>query len=204
MQSEKIIIVGGFPEIIELCENSGYNILGIIDAAPITAAYTMLGRDDIAKNIYQQYPDAKIVISPDLPHVRKKLVNYYREIGFRFASVISPKANISKSCVIGEGSIIQDFVNISSNVRIGAFVKLNTMSNIMHDSNIGDFVTIAPNAVILGCVSISGDSYIGANATILPGLSVATGITIGAGAVLTKNAEESGVVYAGIPAKELK
>jgi sugar O-acyltransferase (sialic acid O-acetyltransferase NeuD family) len=204
MQHEEIIIVGGFPEIIELCEKIGHTILGIIDDNPISTVHNVLGGDDTAGDIYMRYPNAKIVISPDMPQTRRSLVNHYRAIGFQFATVISPIANISKSSTIGEGSVIQDFVNLSADTKIGSFVKLNTMCNIMHNSIIGDFTTIAPNAVVLGHATIGEDAYIGANATILPELTIADGVVLGAGAVLTKNIDMNESVFAGIPAKEMK
>lgn len=202
---KKIILVGGFHEIIELCENIGYTIIGIIDnnIEDHYLNYPILGRDEDAYEILKKNTNIPLVITPDSPLIREKLFNYYSNIGFNFETIISLKANISKSSSIGVGSIIQDGVNISANTSIGNFVKLNTNCNIMHDCTVNNFVTIAPNAVVLGRIFIHKNAYIGANSTILPDKIIAENVIVGAGSVVTKNISEKNSIYAGVPAKKL-
>jgi UDP-N-acetylbacillosamine N-acetyltransferase len=199
---KEIILVGGFHEIIELCEEIGYKIIGIIDNNLKESywGYPIIGTDNMIKIISQNYKHIPLVITPDFPSTRKKLFLEYSKYGFEFETIISPTAKISKSSIIGTGAIIQHQVNVSSNVRIGNFTKLNVGCNVMHDSTIGNFVTIAPNAVILGRVNIGDSTYIGANSTILPDKSVGENAIVGAGAVVTKNFDSNSTIK-GIPAK---
>ena len=201
----EVFLVGGFVEIIELCEVSKIKILGIIDNTRRNNlnGYEVVCTDDTAKKILSEIPDKVIVITPDLPKIRIKLSNYYHSLGCSFYTLISPFATLSKSAIVGKGSIIQGLVNISAEVEIGDFVKINTCANIMHNVCVGDYTTIAPNAVLLGHVTIGKGCYIGANATILPNINIANGVVIGAGAVVTKSIKEKNVVFAGIPAKKL-
>lgn len=200
--NKKIILVGGFHEIIELAENNSYEIIGIIDniLEKEYRNYKIICNDSEANNINFKYKNIPIIITPDQPIIRKQLFNHYNSLKYTFTSLISKKANISKSSVIQNGCVIQDFVNVSAMVDVGRFVKLNTMCNIMHNTEIGDFTTIAPNAVILGHVKIGKNCYIGSNSTILPYISICDNVTIGAGAVITKNVDIPGT-YIGIPAK---
>ena len=198
----KVILVGAFHEIIELCEDCGSQIVGIIDDQ-YTGDYNgipILGGDEDASSLYQDYSDCSIVITPDLPKVREKLFALYSQIGFQFATIISPRATISRSAKIGKGTVIQACVNVSSGSTIGDFVKLNTYANIMHDITIGNYATIAPNAVVLGDVHIGESAYIGANSTILPHIRLGSGATVGAGAVVTKDVNDN-VIVKGVPAK---
>lgn len=195
----KVIVVGGFIETLELCEDNGITIVGVIDKVEIPS-YTNLGKDENAEEIYNIYKNVKIIISPDQPPLRKKLVKFYNKIGFEVTSLISKRARLSKSCKVKNGVYIQDNVNISANADIGNYVRINVGANIMHDAVIGDFTTIAPNAVILGRVSIGENCYIGANATILPEIKIGNNCVIGAGAVVTKNVENNTTVK-GVPAK---
>lgn len=201
----EVVLVGGFVEIIELCEVSKIKIFGIIDSLPNNEnnSYKLLGNDESASDLLSEIQDKLIIITPDLPKIRNKLSKYYESLGYSFYTLISPHAVLSKSAIVGKGSIIQSLVNISSEVEIGAFVKLNTFANIMHNVKVGDYTTIAPNAVILGHVTIGKGCYIGANATILPYVNVPDGVVIGAGAVVTKSIEEKNVVFTGIPARKL-
>ena len=151
-----VILVGGFHEIIELCEECELNVVGIFDnkLEGFYCGVPVLGKDDDAEKLFLQYANCKLIIVPDAPAIREKMVQHYQSIGYGFATVISPYAHISKTAEIGEGSIIQSGVNISSFAKVGRFCKLNCNCNVMHDIVIGDFVTIAPNAVLLGRVSI--------------------------------------------------
>lgn len=205
MKSKQFILVGGFIEVIELCESLDYQIVGIIDTlvAKELYGYPVLGNDDNIQEVNDMFKGIHLILTPDDPARRLRLYQTYSVFDFLFQSIISAKAIISKSAKVGIGTIIQAGCNVSSQVEIGEFVKLNTFSNIMHNSIIKDFTTIAPNAVILGHVEVGNHCYIGANSTILPHVKIADQVTIGAGAVVTKNIEEPGV-YIGIPARKIK
>lgn len=197
-----VILVGGFHEVIELCEKAGYNIVGIIDSHLHDSymGYPIIGSDADAESLFPKYGKYKLVITPDSPQVREKLVSIYESIGYDFATIISPFANISKLSTIGKGAIIQDGVNVSACTKIGNYVKLNTNANVMHDNVISDFVTVAPNAVTLGRINVGHSSYIGANATILPETIIGCCVIVGAGSVVTKNVPDNSKVK-GVPAK---
>ena len=201
----KVILVGGFHEMVELCEDCGLNIVGIIDSK-LTGKYEgvdVIGTDDDRFELFKQYGKIPLVLTPDKPEIRKKLYHLYKEAGFSFKTIISPRARISRTATIGEGTIIQDCVNVSSHTKIGDFVKLNTMSNVMHDCVVGNFTTIAPNVCVLGRINIGENCYIGANATVLPDLRITDNTTVGAGATVLRNIDEAGV-YIGTPTKLLK
>lgn len=200
--SKNIILVGGFHEIIELCEGNGYNIIGIFDNTlkGKYMGYPILGTDADARSLYENYKHIPLVITPDSPILREKLVCFYKHIGYKFETLISSLANISKYALIGKGLIIQAGVNVSAFSEIADFVKLNTNCNIMHDTIVGRYTTIAPNAVVLGRVNINRSCYIGANSTILPNILIGDYVTVGAGAVVTRNIDSDKIVK-GIPAK---
>ena len=160
MIKNNVILIGAFHEIIELCDICNKNIVGIVDnnSNNVPTGYNWLGDDTNIKKMALEYKNIPLVIVPDSPIVRKKLVKLYSKYGFQFCNLIHPKANISPSAKIGNGVIIQYNVNVSSNVTINDFVRINTCVNVMHDVNIGNFTTIAPNAVLLGNVKISNKS----------------------------------------------
>jgi sugar O-acyltransferase (sialic acid O-acetyltransferase NeuD family) len=196
------ILVGGFSEMIELCELCEIRIVGIIDhnTDKNSFPYPILGTDNDAERLYDTYKSVPVVITPDLPAIRLKLATHYAAIGYSFLNVISPKAIVSRSCKMGKGVIVQSGVNISADVCIGDFVRLNVNANVMHDCTIGNYTTIAPNAVLLGKVIVEDDCYIGANSTILPEVIVHESSVVGAGSVAVKNVP-AGHTVKGVPAK---
>lgn len=199
---KQVLIVGAYHEMIELCESCGYEVVGIFDNKYKDEYYgaKIIGTDADAENLYKQYGDIPVVVTPYMPVLRERLVKMYFTIGYKFATIISPEARISKFSTIGEGSVIQAGVNIAANTHVGRFSKLNTLCNIMHDNEIGDFVTVSPNAVTLGYVRIENHAFLGANCTILPHLKIGEGATVGAAAVVTKDVLPREVVK-GNPAK---
>lgn len=203
---KQILLVGAFHEMIELCEDSDFEIVGLIDNA-IEASdyygYPVLGTDEDAKVLHEKYPLCSVVLTPDAPAVRKRLAKQYASLGFDFATVIHPLAMISKTARIGQGTVIQRGVYVSSNSHIGRFCKLNVNANIMHDNEIGDYATVAPNAVLLGYVTLEEGVYIGANSTVLPNVAIGDNSVVGAGAVVVKNVQSNCTVV-GVPAKSLK
>lgn len=199
---QQILLVGAYHEMIEVCEDAGFEIVGIIDNKETGEYYgvPVIGTDADAKELKNKYSDIPVVISPFMPKARKKLYEMYASLRYTFATVISPKATVSRFATIGEGTVILNGVNVAANTRIGRFVKLNTMCNIMHDNEIGDFVTVSPNALTLGYVTIGDEAFLGGNCTILPYKKVGAGATIGAAAVVTKDVP-LGKIVKGNPAK---
>ena len=152
----EVILIGGFIEVIELCELCNIKITGIIDnkLKEDYCGYPIIGTDADAPKLFDKFRTTPLILSPDLPTTRKKIADYYEALGYTFISLISPKAEVSKSVIFGKGVIIQTSVNVSANTRLGNFVRLNTKANIMHDCIIDDYTTVAPSAVVLGRVKI--------------------------------------------------
>ena len=202
----KVILIGGFSEIIELCEDCGLEVIGYIDedtsVERLTSyQYSLLGSDE--NFLYAAYKDNTFFfISPDSPSARKKIFQKLHDQNLRYVKLISPHSKVSRTAVIGQGSCLQYGTNVSSSCVIGDFVKINTFANIMHDSLIGDFSTIAPNAAIMGRVKIGRSCYIGANATVIPEITICDNAIVGAGAVICKDVHDPGT-YVGVPARKI-
>ncbi len=199
----KIVLIGGFSEIIELCKELGYCEISVIDKADVGMGTIFLGTDESVQETIHKIVDADFCITPDIPRIREKIYHFYSKHNITYPSLISRNAHISLSAQVGRGTVVQYGCFVSSNVVIGTFVKLNVNACVMHDSVIGDFSTLAPSCTILGKVTIGKYCYIGTSATILPGLSISDDVTIGAGSVVTKNITQPGV-YIGVPAVKIK
>lgn len=197
---DKVILIGYFGEVAELCNLCGFEIVGVVDKVKPKGIDCFLGTDEQFADSYEKYVDIPLVITPDCPDIRNKLYERYKKLGFKMRTLISPYAVVSKTANIAEGCIIQSFCNISAECEIGVCVRLNTGANVMHNVFVGDFSTVAPAAVLLGYTSIGSKVYVGANSTILPRLSIGEGAIVGAGAVVTKNVLKDMTVV-GVPAK---
>lgn len=165
---KKVILIGAFLETIELVLFCGFEIEGIIDDnyEGSFAGIKILCKESEAYSLYKRYKDCELVCTPDNPKVKEKIFSYYHNIGYKFATVISPRAIVSMSAFISEGAIIQSGVNISSNAHIGKLVKLNFNCNVMHDVSIEDFTVLAPDVTLLGRSKVGKCSYLAARTII--------------------------------------
>lgn len=197
-----VILVGAFSEIIELCEEAGIDIVGLIDEPHHGThhRHRVLGTDVDAPRILAEYPAVPVHITPDLPALRRQLVEHYRVLGATFATLIHPSAIVSPTALLADGCVIQAGAHVSSGARLGLCVKVNTCANITHDVEIGDFATIAPSAVLLGRCRIATCAYIGANATVLPARCIGKDAIVGAGTTITHDVPD-GAVFVGAPGR---
>ncbi|UJP64473.1 DapH/DapD/GlmU-related protein [Mongoliitalea daihaiensis] len=200
---KKIVLVGGFSEIIELCYEIQFDKVYVIDREDVGQNTIYLGCDDNVNIFFDKVKNIDFCITPDLPIVRKKIFDNLEKYSFRFPRLLSDTAKISRTAIINDGSLVQNGAYISSNVVLGSFVKVNVNACVMHDSKIGSFTTLAPSCTVLGRVSIGEMCYIGASATILPELKICNNVIIGAGAVVTKDITECGT-FVGVPARKVK
>lgn len=199
----KIVLIGGFVEIIELCQELDYQEIYVIDRADVGRGTVFLGTDESIRETIHEIVETEFIITADMPRIREKIYKFYSKHNITYSSLISSNTRISATSQIGRGTVIQYGSFVSTDVVIGSFVKLNVNVCVFHDSVIGDFTTLAPSCNILGRVIIGKYCYIGTSGTILPNLSICDNVTIGAGAVVTKNITQPGV-YTGVPAVKIK
>lgn len=137
------------------------------------------------------------------PHLRVKLYNIAKKLGFVFPNLISPDALVSPSVILGEGNYVAPGVVINAGTLIGNNCILNTGVIIEHDCKIGNFVHLSPGSVLSGGVSIGDHSHIGTGSIIIQNIKIGKKTIIGAGSVVMKNIRNSMVAY-GNPCKERK
>jgi sugar O-acyltransferase (sialic acid O-acetyltransferase NeuD family) len=119
--------------------------------------------------------------------VRESIQMRYAQLGFRFASVISPHAVVSQHAILEEGAQVLHGAVVQVGARLGAHVIVNSTAVVEHDSVVQSFAHIAPGAVVCGGVNIGKYAHIGANATVVQQLSVGDNAVIGAGVRVARN-----------------
>ena len=73
---------------------------------------------------------------------REKKFNFYKKKKCIFPTIKSPYSIISKTSLIGEGTVIMHYVLINSNVIIGKNCIINSRATIEHDCIIEDNVHV--------------------------------------------------------------
>ncbi len=201
MQKKVIIIgAGGHARVIADSVNlSGDELLGFLDdfVEGSVMGYPVLGKIDDADDYADE---ASFVIGIGDNKTRYRIASRF---DLNWYTAIHPSAIVSKSAVIGEGTVIMAGAVVNACAVVGKHCIINTLSVVEHDNVIGNFAHISPHATLLGAVKVGERTHIGGNSTIRNNTSICSGCVIGAGAVVTKSIKERGV-YAGVPATLLE
>ncbi len=171
---EKIVLLGGgghCHSVIDVIEQENkYQIVGIIDKKELfgtnVLGYKIIASDDDLEEIYKTCKNAIITVGQiESNHVRVKLFNRLKEIGFNLPIIISPIAYVSKHSFIDEGTVVMHHAFINANVRIGKNCIINSKALIEHDVIIEDNCHISTASVINGAVLVKANTFLGSNAT---------------------------------------
>ncbi len=173
---------GGFSsEIAEVALMNGWEIVGYFAHTKSSSEYQYLGKFDyLIKTKFEFeyiFPAWGAVDRVGLRNRSKEI----RTLSERWIvpSLISPRAIVSPSVIIGRGSYIAHGVVVNPKTRIGDFTVINTNSTIGHDVQIGD------GSIVSGNVFIGGGSKIGERTLIGPGATVLHSINIGCDVIVS-------------------
>lgn len=190
MDNPELILIGGgghcssVIDVIEL-ENK-YKIAGIVDENYLnfSKGYKALGKDDDLDFLFKRYKFALITIGHiESANRRKELYLKLTSIGYKLPKVISPRAYVSLSSNIAEGTIVMHGAIVNSSSNIGKNCIINSNALIEHDSIIEDHCHVSTGAIINGGCIIKEGSFIGSNSTIIHSSIVESNSFIKAGMV---------------------
>lgn len=188
-----IILIGGGGhcksciDVIEMTNK--YNIIGILDRKDKVGSqvlgYNIVGTDDdIPKYLNKNIVFLLTIGQLQSSDLRVRLFEKIKKSGGEFATIVSPRAYVSKYALLGEGSIIMHGAQVNAGSKIGKNCIINSKALIEHDCNISDNCHVAVGAVIAGGVDIGECSFIGANSTIVQSLSIPCNTFVKAGSLV--------------------
>lgn len=166
----------------------------------------LIGDDDeLIAHMDRGLVDALILGVAGLEHgiLRRDLVKRLERRSHRWWTAIHPRATVSETALVGEGSAVFAAAVVNPLARIGRHCVVNTAAVIEHHAVVEDFAVISPNATLCGCTQVGESAFVGAGAVVLTGVSVGARATIGAGAVVREDVAD-GAVVVGNPARRLE
>lgn len=198
-----LAIISADKEIIELARELDFDVVGFFDSNPSAGALGILnlGLDSHWSIIKAQKVNLLVALALDPPAAKRRALQHYGLAAL--VTLVSTRAHISSSAVIGAGCVIQSEVSIMADSRLGLACKINVGATVHHDCVVGDCCTLAPGSRLLGYVHLEEDVFVGASATIMPRVRVGAGAIIGAGALVNGDVPAK-VTVVGVPAKRIR
>ena len=190
---EKIVLIGGgghCKSCIDVIEQEKkFEIKGILDIAEKVGekilGYKIIGTDDDIEKFVNEGCCFLITVGQiQSANLRIKLFEKVKNAGGKFATVVSPRAYVSKHASVDEGTVVMHDALINADAKIGINCIINTKSLIEHKCIIKNDCHIAVGAVIAGEVEIGEESFIGANSTIVQCVKIPSKSFIKAGSLV--------------------
>jgi sugar O-acyltransferase (sialic acid O-acetyltransferase NeuD family) len=116
--------------------------------------------------------------------LRARLYRAAKEMGYRPASYISPRAFVWRNVVLGEHCFVFENNVLQPFVTLGDNVVLWSGNHIGHHSRIADHCFVSSHVVISGFCEIGEACFLGVNTTVANNTKVGNRCLVGAGALI--------------------
>ncbi|RTE86773.1 acetyltransferase [Lysobacter sp. N42] len=131
--------------------------------------------------------------------LRKKIQQHFRQHGYRFLTVVSPKAMVSEFARLEEGAQVIHGAIVNAHSLIGEGTIVNSGAIIEHDCMIGRYNHIAPGAVLCGGVVSGNNVHIGTGASVIQSTLIGENVMVGAGSTVVSDLSDNSKHYVAKP-----
>ena len=113
--------------------------------------------------------------------VREKLVQHLAATGFELATVVHPRAIVSRSAALGAGSAVMTGAIVGTEVRLGVGSIVNCGAVVDHDATVEDFGQLGVNASMAGGTVLGRRARMQTSSALGYGVKVPDGVTLAPG-----------------------
>jgi sugar O-acyltransferase (sialic acid O-acetyltransferase NeuD family) len=188
MVMTRLLVVGAGGHgrsVAEAAELSGqFVVVGFLDDS-LPAGETVLGLPVLgpAASMAQHLATAdQAIVAIANNTVREKLLQQLAAAGFKWATVVHPRAIVSPSAVLGAGSAVMAGAIVGTEARLGGSSIVNCGAVVDHHATVEDFGHLGVNA------SMAGGTVLGRGAWMQAGAALGYGVRVAAGEVLLPGA----------------
>jgi sugar O-acyltransferase (sialic acid O-acetyltransferase NeuD family) len=144
--------------------------------------------------------DGEAVVAIGHAESRLRIASELRSTGMPLAVVIHPRAVVSRSAILGSGTVVLANAVVNAMSVIGDCCIINSGATVDHDCMLGEGVHVCPGANVAGGVKIGPRSWIGIGSCVREYSSIGADILVGAGSVVVDDLNVPGT-YFGVPAQ---
>lgn len=163
--------------------------------------WPVMGDSACLCNTLSQFDGVVVAIGDNKTRLRITLE--LKASGAKIATIVHPRANISRYAEIAAGSVIFAGVSVNVGAVVGQAAILNTGCNVDHDCRLGQGCHVSPGASLAGAVVLGDLCWVGIGASIRQCIQIGSAVVIGAGAAVVANVMDD-VTVVGVPARRLK
>lgn len=120
--------------------------------------------------------------------------------GWRFTTVLHPRATVSPHARLEEGAQVMAGAVVQPGAVIGVGSIVNTGALVDHDCVLGAHCHVAPGATLSGEVHLGTECHVGTGAVVVQGVRLGARTLIGAGAVVVRD-HSGAATLVGVPAR---
>lgn len=188
--------------VAEVAGEAGWTIAGFTERDGGVRAADVLGSDaEVASLARAGRIDAAVVGIGNTALARRvALYALLREAGVVAPALVHPRAVLSRTCRLGDGSVVFAGALLGTGVELGANVVCYSGVIVEHECRIADHVYLSPGVVLSGQVSVEREAFLGTAAVVCPGLTIGEGAIVAAGAVVVRDVP-AGQTVLGVPAR---
>lgn len=137
-----IIGAGGHGRVVkEVAEALGYDKIAFLDDNSVEA----IGKIADSKSFVQEYQAAFVGIGNN--KFRNELLQRLEQEGFVIPALLHPTAYISKTAVIGKGTVVEPKAIVNTNSRVGLGCIISVGAIVDHDVVLEDCVHVNAGAI---------------------------------------------------------
>lgn len=204
-----IIGAGGHAKVvIDLIECAGRTIRGLTDSDRERTGQTLYGHEILGDDeVLDKMNPATVELVNGLGSIksttgRRNVYERHKAKGFRFATLVHPKAIVSTRSMLAEGAQIMAGAILQAGSCIGSNTIINTGAIIDHDCQVADHCHIAPGVTLSGGVRVESGAHIGTGASVRQGICIGALSVVAAGAVVVADVPPGRLVL-GVPARDM-
>jgi sugar O-acyltransferase (sialic acid O-acetyltransferase NeuD family) len=161
--------------------------------------WPVIGKSSQLPN-HQKRPHEALIVAIGDAGSRLEWASIAKANGFALATVIHPRAVVSRGASIAEGSVVLANAVVNTGAEAAMATIINSNATVEHDCQLRDGVHVCPATALAGNVMIGARSWIGIGSAIRQGIRIGKDVMVGAGSVVVRDLPDNVVAY-GVPAK---
>lgn len=190
MAKTRLLVVGAGGHgrsVAEAAELSGqFEVVGFLDDS-MPAGETVLGVSvlgPVASMAHHRAAADQAIVAIGNNAVREKLMQQLAAAGFKWATVVHPRAIVSPSAVLGAGSAVMAGAIVGTEARLGVVSIVNCGAVVDHHATVEDFGHLGVSASMAGGTVLGRGAWMQAGAALGYGVKVPGGVTLAPGEAL--------------------